>query len=67
MVDFSSGLIFGLRGSIEKITNKVFLLSPAYIEVSKLEDEGYELVLWVIYILRKILYLYILILITSSA
>ena len=39
MVDFSSGLIFGLRGSIERITNRVFLLSPAYIEISKGEDE----------------------------
>lgn len=39
MVDFSSGLIFGLRGNIERITNRVFLLSPAYIEVSKGEDE----------------------------
>ncbi|QPK94432.1 cell division protein SepF [Actinomyces sp. zg-332] len=39
MVDFSSGLIFGLRGSIERITNRVFLLSPAYIEISRSEDE----------------------------
>lgn len=39
MVDFSSGLIFGLRGSIERITNRVFLLSPAYIEVSRGEEE----------------------------
>jgi cell division inhibitor SepF len=33
LVDFSAGLVFGLRGSIERVTNKVFLLSPAYIEV----------------------------------
>jgi cell division inhibitor SepF len=32
-VDFSAGLVFGLRGSIERVTNKVFLLSPSYIEV----------------------------------
>ena len=28
LVDFAAGLIFGLRGSIERVTNKVFLLSP---------------------------------------
>jgi cell division inhibitor SepF len=33
LVDFSAGLVFGLRGSIERVTNKVFLLSPSYIEV----------------------------------
>ena len=33
LVDFSAGLIFGLRGSIERVTNKVFLLSPAHVEV----------------------------------
>lgn len=33
LVDFSAGLVFGLHGSIERVTNKVFLLSPAYIEV----------------------------------
>ncbi len=27
LVDFAAGLIFGLRGSIDKVTNKVFLLS----------------------------------------
>ncbi len=34
LVDFSAGLIFGLRGSIERVTNKVFLLSPANVEVA---------------------------------
>ncbi|TKV28225.1 cell division protein SepF [Arthrobacter sp. NamB2] len=33
LVDFSAGLVFGLHGSIERVTNKVFLLSPSYIEV----------------------------------
>lgn len=33
LVDFSAGLVFALRGSIERVTNKVFLLSPSYIEV----------------------------------
>jgi cell division inhibitor SepF len=34
LVDFSAGLVFGLRGSIERVTSKVFLLSPAHVEVS---------------------------------
>ncbi|AOP54043.1 MAG: cell division protein SepF [Brevibacterium aurantiacum] len=34
LVDFSAGLIFGLHGSIERVTNKVFLLTPEDIEVS---------------------------------
>ena len=34
LVDFSAGLIFGLHGAIERVTNKVFLLSPATVEVS---------------------------------
>ncbi len=33
LVDFSAGLVFALHGSIERVTNKVFLLSPSYIEV----------------------------------
>ncbi|WP_028279008.1 cell division protein SepF [Arthrobacter sp. H5] len=33
LVDFSAGLVFGLHGNIERVTNKVFLLSPSYIEV----------------------------------
>ena len=34
LVDFSAGLIFGLRGSIERVTAKVFLLSPANVTVT---------------------------------
>ncbi|GAA3811308.1 cell division protein SepF [Cellulomonas soli] len=34
LVDFSAGLIFGLHGAIERVTSKVFLLSPAHVEVS---------------------------------
>ncbi len=33
LVDFAAGLVFGLHGSIERITAKVFLLSPATVEV----------------------------------
>jgi cell division inhibitor SepF len=34
LVDFAAGLVFGLHGSIERVTSKVFLLSPSSIEVS---------------------------------
>jgi cell division inhibitor SepF len=34
LVDFSAGLVFGLHGSIERVTSKVFLLSPANVEVA---------------------------------
>ena len=40
LVDFSAGLVFGLRGAIERVTNKVFLLSPATVEVSTSERSG---------------------------
>ncbi len=33
MVDFAAGLVFGLHGAIERVTNRVFLLSPATVEV----------------------------------
>lgn len=35
LVDFAAGLVFGLHGSIERVTAKVFLLSPADIKVSQ--------------------------------
>lgn len=34
LVDFASGLVFGLHGRIERISLKVFLLSPANVTVS---------------------------------
>ena len=34
LVDFSAGLVFGLHGSIERVTSKVFLLSPTNVEVA---------------------------------
>ncbi|GAB2849229.1 hypothetical protein GCM10027176_60570 [Actinoallomurus bryophytorum] len=39
LVDFAAGLIFGLHGSIERVTNKVFLLSPVNVEVTA-EDKA---------------------------
>ncbi|MEV0200916.1 cell division protein SepF [Nonomuraea sp. NPDC050691] len=39
LVDFAAGLVFGLHGNIERVTNKVFLLSPANVEVTA-EDKA---------------------------
>lgn len=39
LVDFSAGLVFGLRGAIERVTNKVFLLSPATVEIASEDRE----------------------------
>ena len=39
LVDFASGLAFGLRGGIEKITSVVFLISPANVIV-RTEDKA---------------------------
>ena len=39
LVDFAAGLIFGLHGSIDRVTNRVFLLSPANVEVTA-EDKA---------------------------
>ena len=33
MVDFSAGLVFGLNGAIERVTPRVFLLTPASVEI----------------------------------
>jgi cell division inhibitor SepF len=34
LVDFAAGLVYGLQGVVERVTTKVFLLSPAAIEVT---------------------------------
>lgn len=34
LVDFAAGLAFALRGSIDKVTSRVFLLTPADVDVS---------------------------------
>ena len=39
LVDFASGLAFGLHGTIERVTKKVFLISPANLQVSS-EDKS---------------------------
>lgn len=40
LVDFAAGLVFGLHGSIERVTAKVFLLSPSHVEVSAEDQAG---------------------------
>lgn len=47
LVDFAAGLAFALHGSFDKVATKVFLLSPADIEVSaedrrKLAAKGFQ-------------------------
>lgn len=45
MVDFASGLVFGTQGGIERIARRVFLLTPAEVEVvvidRPLDDSGF--------------------------
>lgn len=42
LVDFAAGLVFSVRGSIERVTSKVFLLSPPNIEIAAEEKELIE-------------------------
>ena len=39
LVDFAAGLIFGTHGDIERISQKVFLLSPANVTIAA-EDKA---------------------------
>jgi cell division inhibitor SepF len=39
LVDFAAGLAYALRGSLERVTGKVFLLSPSNVTLS-LEDKA---------------------------
>jgi cell division inhibitor SepF len=45
LVDFAAGLVFGCRGTIERVTNKVFLLSPINVDVAaearRLAQDGF--------------------------
>ncbi|MGA5702672.1 cell division protein SepF [Peterkaempfera bronchialis] len=45
LVDFASGLVFGTRGSIERIARRVFLLAPPEVEVmvidGPMDDTGF--------------------------
>ena len=35
LVDFASGLCYGLRGQMERVTNQVYLLTPTDVQVSE--------------------------------
>ncbi|MEX2101748.1 MAG: cell division protein SepF, partial [Actinomycetota bacterium] len=39
LVDFASGLVYGLDGKIEMVANRVYLLTPADVEVSAEDRE----------------------------
>lgn len=48
LIDFSSGLCYGLGGKMERLANQIYLLTPSNVEVSaderrRLRDRGYEL------------------------
>lgn len=40
IIDFASGLVFGHHGSIERVTSKVFLLTPPNVSVSNEEKSA---------------------------
>lgn len=47
IIDFSSGLCYGIGGQMERVANQVFLLTPSNVEVSaeerrRLQEHGYE-------------------------
>jgi cell division inhibitor SepF len=37
LIDFTSGLCYGLNGQMEKVSNQVYLISPVNVEVSSEE------------------------------
>jgi cell division inhibitor SepF len=39
LVDFGAGLVFGLRGTMDRVTNRVFLLLPPDVHVTA-EDKA---------------------------
>ena len=47
LIDFASGLCYGLGGQMEKVANQVYLLTPTNVEVSpeerrRLQERGYD-------------------------
>lgn len=38
IIDFSSGVVFGVQGSIERVTSRVYVLSPAQVNLCKPEE-----------------------------
>ena len=47
IIDFASGLCYGIGGQMERVANQVFLLTPSNVEVSaeerrRLQEHGYH-------------------------
>jgi cell division inhibitor SepF len=47
MIDFCSGVTYALAGSMDKVADQVFLLTPSNVEVSaeerrRLQERGYR-------------------------
>ncbi|MGN6694060.1 MAG: cell division protein SepF, partial [Aquihabitans sp.] len=47
LIDFASGLCYGLGGQMERVANQVYLLTPTNVEVSpeerrRLHERGYD-------------------------
>ncbi len=42
LIDFASGLTYGLDGSMQKVAEKVFLLTPSNVEVSEAERRSWR-------------------------
>ena len=40
LIDFASGLVFGHSGKIEKVTSRVFLLTPPHVSISSEEKSA---------------------------
>lgn len=40
MIDFTAGLVYGLHGKMERVTNRVFLLSPETVAITAAKDES---------------------------
>ena len=40
LVDFASGLVYGLDGKIEMVANRVYLLTPVNVEVRPRNESG---------------------------
>ncbi|GGI13008.1 cell division protein SepF [Galliscardovia ingluviei] len=43
IVDFSAGVVFGVRGRIERVTPRVFLLSPAQVDIHVEDSDNTDL------------------------
>lgn len=47
LIDFASGLCYGIGGQMERVSNQVYLLTPTNVEVSqeerrRLHERGYD-------------------------